>query len=104
MSVVLMGCSKNTVDAEVFMGHLEATGRYRHVPDPRKADCVVINTCGFVEDAKRESIDAILDAAALRDDADAVGGTAVVVTGCLAQRYAGEIAEAMPEVRALLRP
>ena len=112
VSVVLMGCSKNTVDAEVFMGHLEAMGRYVYEPNPANADAVIVNTCSFVEEAKRESIDAVLDAAALRyDDEDdddddeerkVRRDVAVLVTGCMAQRYAGELASLLPEVDAVV--
>merc|ERR1712216_996693 len=107
-----MGCSKNTVDAEVFMGHLEAMGRYVYEPNPANADAVIVNTCSFVEEAKRESIDAVLDAAALRyddedeDDEDEERkvrrDVAVLVTGCMAQRYAGELASLLPEVDAVV--
>lgn len=82
VSLVALGCPKNTVDAEVMLGDLESQGIVVK-EDVNQADIVIVNTCGFIEDAKRESIDAILSAASLK------GTTAkgVVVTGCLAQRY-----------------
>ena len=95
------------------MGHLEAMGRYVYEPNPANADAVIVNTCSFVEEAKRESIDAVLDAAALRyDDEDddddddeerkVRRDVAVLVTGCMAQRYAGELASLLPEVDAVV--
>ena len=98
VSMVSLGCPKNTVDGEVMLGDLLANG-FDVVDDHDDADAVIINTCGFVEDAKNESVDAILAAAALKADTEASGGKKkIIVTGCLAQRYADELAAEMPEV------
>lgn len=98
VSMVSLGCPKNTVDGEVMLGDLFANG-FDVVDDHDDADAVIVNTCGFVEDAKNESVDAILAAAALKADTKAAGGKKkIIVTGCLAQRYADELAAEMPEV------
>ena len=98
VSMVSLGCPKNTVDGEVMLGDLFANG-FDVVDDHDDADAVIVNTCGFVEDAKNESVDAILAAARLKSDSEAAGGKKkVIVTGCLAQRYAEDLAAEMPEV------
>jgi hypothetical protein len=100
VAMVSLGCPKNTVDGEVLLGDLARAGfDVADIADVDAeggagADALVINTCGFVEDAKAESIEAILEAARLKA-AGRVGR--VVVTGCLAQRYAAELAEQLPE-------
>ncbi|MDE2491999.1 MAG: 30S ribosomal protein S12 methylthiotransferase RimO [Elusimicrobia bacterium] len=96
--VVTLGCSKNLYDSEVLMGQLKA-GKFEveHQTDPEDAAIVVINTCGFVENAKQESIDTILRFA----DAKRKGLVEkVVVTGCLSERYKTELVKEMPEVDA----
>ncbi|OSX69410.1 hypothetical protein BU14_1544s0001 [Porphyra umbilicalis] len=98
VALVALGCAKNTVDAEVLLADCEAAG-LAVVDDPAAADCVIVNTCSFIESAKRASIEAILAAAALQADTPR---TALVVTGCMAQRYAGELATALPEVDAVV--
>ena len=95
VSMVSLGCPKNTVDGEVMLGDLFSNG-FDVVDDHEEADAVIVNTCGFVEDAKNESVDAILAAAALK--AESGQKKKVVVTGCLAQRYAEDLAEELPEV------
>ena len=96
--MVSLGCPKNTVDGEVMLGDLFANG-FDVVDDHDDADAVIVNTCGFVEDAKNESVDAILAAARLKSDTEAAGGKKkIIVTGCLAQRYAEDLAAEMPEV------
>ena len=81
-----------------MLGDLFANG-FDIVDDHEEADAVIINTCAFVEDAKNESVDAILAAAALKSDTEAAGGKKkIIVTGCLAQRYAEDLAAEMPEV------
>jgi ribosomal protein S12 methylthiotransferase len=89
-----LGCPKNRVDSEIMLGTLAEAG-YRLVQDPRQADVLVVNTCGFIESAKEESVDAVVELAALK-----AGGRAkkLVVTGCLVQRHAGELAAELPEV------
>jgi ribosomal protein S12 methylthiotransferase len=92
-----LGCPKNQVDAEVMLGKLVAEG-YEVTLDPAEADLMIVNTCSFIQPAKEESIDAILEMA--RHKADS--GTRLVVTGCLAERYGEVLAAEMPEVDAFV--
>jgi ribosomal protein S12 methylthiotransferase len=94
VSIVNLGCPKNQVDAEVMLGQLAAAG-YRIAADPTQADVVVVNTCGFIEDAKAESIQAVLETAALKRTGQC---RAVLVSGCLSQRYPQELPALLPEV------
>jgi ribosomal protein S12 methylthiotransferase len=100
VALVALGCPKNTVDAEVMLGDLQRSG-LRVVKEPKQADIVIVNTCAFVEDAKRESIAAVIEAAGLKQDRD-VPACGLFVTGCLAQRYADELATELPEVDAVV--
>jgi ribosomal protein S12 methylthiotransferase RimO len=96
--MVTLGCARNEVDSEELAGRLAADG-WLLVPDPDDADVAVVNTCGFVEAAKKDSIDTLLQAADLK------GSTrtrAVVAVGCLAERYGEQLAEALPEADAVL--
>ena len=95
---VSLGCSKNLIDTEVMLKKLADAG-YAIVPDETQADIVVVNTCGFIESAKQESIDNILDVAWLKTNGRLKG---IVVTGCLAERYREQVIEEMPEVDAVL--
>jgi ribosomal protein S12 methylthiotransferase RimO len=96
--MVTLGCARNEVDSEELAGRLEAGG-FRLVDDPSAADTVVVNTCGFVESAKKDSVDTLLDAADLK----ATGRTqAVVAVGCMAERYGKELADSLPEADAVL--
>lgn len=97
VAVVAMGCAKNTVDAEVFLGDLSAKG-FQIVSENEPADAIIVNTCTFIDEAKSESISAILEAAARKKS----GTRALVVTGCMAQRYADELAKEIPEVDAVI--
>lgn len=92
-----LGCDKNLVDAEFMLGDLCGNG-FTYTEDENEADVIVINTCCFISDAKQESIDTILELAELKKQ----GLKALVVTGCLAQRYAQEIKEEIPEVDAII--
>ena len=94
VALVSLGCPKNVVDAEVMLGTLQSKG-YTVQDDPRMADVVIVNTCAFVEDAKRESINAILEAANLKGS---TGLKALFVTGCLSQRYGVDLLVDLPEV------
>lgn len=98
IGMVSLGCPKNQVDAEIMLAKLEDAG-YLLADDPYDADLVIVNTCGFIEDAKREAIDSILEMAELKRD-----GTIqrLVVTGCLAQRYQQEVLDEIPEIDALI--
>jgi ribosomal protein S12 methylthiotransferase RimO len=98
VSIVTLGCSRNEVDSEELAGRLAADG-WRLETDPSAADIAVINTCGFIESAKKDSIDALLEAHSQKSD-----GTlrAVVAVGCMAERYGKELAEALPEADGIL--
>jgi ribosomal protein S12 methylthiotransferase len=98
VAIVTLGCGRNEVDSQNAAGLLAAAG-YQLVADPEQADAVVVNTCAFVEAAKRESIETILDAAALKDHGRA---RTVLVTGCLAERYTQELRVELPEVDAVV--
>ncbi len=98
VALVTLGCARNEVDSEELAGRLEADG-FVLVEDPADADTVVVNTCGFVEAAKKDSVDTLLQAADLKE----TGKTqAVVAVGCLAERYGKDLAESLPEADAIL--
>ena len=92
--MVTLGCPKNIADSELMLGMLAESG-FEMTPDPRIADVLVVNTCAFIEAAKKESIDAIMEAAEFKRGA---AGRRLVVSGCLAQRYGAELRDEMPEV------
>ncbi|GAO02594.1 30S ribosomal protein S12 methylthiotransferase RimO [Anaeromyxobacter sp. PSR-1] len=89
-----LGCPKNRVDSEVMLGTLAEAG-YRLVQDPAQAEVIVVNTCGFIESAKEESVEAIVE---LADQKREGRCRKLVVTGCLVQRHAEELARELPEV------
>lgn len=91
---VSLGCARNLVDSEVMLGVTVAAG-FEVVSDPAEADVIVVNTCGFIDAAKQESVDTIL---AMADFKEVGRCRTLVVTGCLTQRYAEELTEEMPEV------
>jgi ribosomal protein S12 methylthiotransferase len=95
---VSLGCPKNLVDSEVMMGHLKQSG-YEITADAADAETVVVNTCGFIDSAKKESIEAILEAARLKTEGHA---KRLVVAGCLVERYRDELKAEMPEVDAFI--
>ena len=95
---VSLGCPKNQLDTEVML-HEVANAGYEITPEETEADVVIINTCGFIESAKQESIESILDIAWLKKNHKL---KAIVVTGCLAERYRESILEELPEVDAVL--
>jgi ribosomal protein S12 methylthiotransferase len=95
---ISLGCPKNLVDSEVMMGHLKQNG-YQITADAADAETVVVNTCGFIDSAKKESIDAILEAARLKTDGHA---RRLIVAGCLVERYRDELKAEMPEVDAFI--
>jgi ribosomal protein S12 methylthiotransferase len=98
VAMVTLGCARNEVDSEELAGRLEAGG-FLLVDDPEDADTVVVNTCGFVESAKKDSVDTLLEAADLK----ATGRPqAVVAVGCMAERYGKELADSLPEADAVL--
>ena len=95
--MISLGCDKNRVDSEVMMAALVRAG-HELVPSAQESEVVVINTCGFITPAKEESIEVILEATRLKE----VEGQAVIVTGCLTQRYPHELSEELPEVDGFL--
>ena len=95
---VSLGCPKNLVDSEVMMGHLAEAG-YEITNNADEADTVVVNTCGFIESAKQESIDAILEATRWKSGGKA---TRVIVAGCLVERYRDDLIKELPEVDAFI--
>lgn len=95
LQVITLGCSKNTVDTEHLLASAEGTYCLIGENDPRYADCILINTCGFIGDAKEESIQAILQAAERKKDGKA---GRIVVFGCLSQRYMADLPGLIPEV------
>jgi ribosomal protein S12 methylthiotransferase len=95
---VSLGCPKNLVDSEVMMGTLQEAG-YEITNNADEADTVVVNTCGFIESAKQESIDAILEATRLKEEG---GAKRVVVAGCLVERYRDELIKELPDVDAFI--
>lgn len=95
---ISLGCPKNQLDTEVML-HEVMTAGHEITPDETEADIVIINTCAFIESAKKEAIDNILDIAWLKKNAKLKG---IIVTGCMAERYGKEILEEFPEVDAVL--
>jgi len=97
--IVSLGCNKNLVDSEVMAGILAEKG-YRLVSTPKEADIAIINTCGFIESAKQESVDTILDVI----DCSQSGRkpSVIVVAGCLSQRYADELLHELPQINAVV--
>ncbi|MFD4143833.1 MULTISPECIES: 30S ribosomal protein S12 methylthiotransferase RimO [unclassified Streptomyces] len=103
VALVTLGCARNEVDSEELAGRLAADG-WELVEDASDADVAVVNTCGFVEAAKKDSVDALLEANDLKAAAQEGGGRtqAVVAVGCMAERYGKELAEALPEADGVL--
>ncbi len=98
IAVTTLGCARNEVDSEELAGRLAADG-WELVDDPEAAEVALVNTCGFIEAAKNESIQTLLEAANLKADG---GPRAVVAVGCLAERYGDQLAAALPEADAVL--
>ncbi|MEI7929887.1 MAG: 30S ribosomal protein S12 methylthiotransferase RimO [Actinomycetes bacterium] len=98
VALVTLGCARNEVDSEELAGRLSADG-WTLVSDPALAEVALVNTCGFIESAKKDSVDALLEAHSLKGN----GTTkAVVAVGCMAERYGNELSEALPEADAIL--
>lgn len=98
ISFISLGCDKNLVDSEVMLGLLRDKG-YTLINDETKADVIVVNTCGFIQDAKEESIGTIIEMGQYKENGKC---KALIVTGCLAQRYQDELIKEMPEIDAIL--
>ncbi len=98
VGMISLGCAKNLVDGEVMLGHLESSG-IRVTANADEADVVVVNTCGFVNDAKVESIDSILEVVEAKKSGRV---RRLVVSGCMAQAYAEELKKEIPEIDAFI--
>ena len=98
LGFVSLGCPKNLVDSEVMLGHLTRSG-YELTVRAEEAEVIVVNTCGFIDKAKKESIDTILEMARFKEKGSL---RRLVVTGCLAQRYAAELSREIPEIDVLV--
>lgn len=98
VAVVSLGCPKNQVDAEMMLTHLK-NGGFEIGVEESDADVIIVNTCGFIEDAKKEAIENILEAAEYKKEGNC---KALIVTGCLAERYKDDISREMPEVDAVV--
>lgn len=98
IGVINLGCAKNLVDSEVMLGHLNRAG-CSFVQDPAEADVIVVNTCAFIDAARQESLDTILEAAELKKTGRL---KRLVVAGCMVQRYPGELRDSLPEVDAFI--
>ena len=97
IGMISLGCAKNQTDAETMLGILADRG-HRLVADPEEADILVVNTCGFIEAAKQESIDTILEMAQYKEGRCKL----LIASGCLAERYHDEIMKELPEVDAVV--
>lgn len=97
-AIISLGCSRNDVDSEELAGRL-TSGGWQVSQDADGVDVILVNTCGFIDSAKKDSIDTLLEAAGLRDSGSAAK---VVAVGCMAQRYGAQLAEALPEADAIL--
>ncbi len=98
VGMVSLGCPKNQMDAELMLAKLENAG-FRITADSGLADVVIVNTCGFIEDAKKESIENILEFATLKNEGQI---KKIIVTGCMAERYREEVARELPECDAVI--
>ncbi|MDP2960828.1 MAG: 30S ribosomal protein S12 methylthiotransferase RimO [candidate division Zixibacteria bacterium] len=98
VNVVKLGCPKNDLDAEAIQAQLQSSG-FELTEEKEQAEIFIINTCGFIEQAKKESIEAILELARFKNGK---AGKKIVVTGCLAQRYNSELWKSMPEIDGIL--
>ncbi|MDF9827592.1 ribosomal protein S12 methylthiotransferase [Ereboglobus sp. PH5-10] len=101
VSLISLGCAKNLVDSEIMVGHLRKAGM-NVIPEAAKADVVIVNTCSFLQSSKEESINTILEAHQNRGMRKRRKEQKLIVAGCMAQRYAKELPDALPEVDAYL--
>lgn len=98
IGIVSLGCAKNQTDAETMISILKNDG-FNIVNNPQTADIIIVNTCGFIDPAKQESIDTILEMARYKEEGEC---KKLIVTGCLAERYSNDIQNELPEVDAIL--
>ena len=96
--MISLGCPKNAVDTELVLGDLQGD-EYEITPDQKEADVIIVNTCGFIESSKKESIDAILEMVAHKTEGKC---KKLVVTGCLSERYSNELLKEIPEIDHML--
>jgi ribosomal protein S12 methylthiotransferase len=101
VGLVSLGCAKNLIDSEIMVGHLQQAGMIM-TPEQELADVLIINTCSFIDMAKKESISAIHDAVDARDGAPKKKKQKIIVAGCLSQRFAQELPSLMPDVDAFI--
>lgn len=99
--MISLGCAKNLIDSEIMMGYLDKAGMTL-IEEPEKADALIINTCSFIDNAKKESIDAIFGAVQDRDKSRRKQKQKLVVAGCLSQRFKDELPKLMPEIDAFV--
>ena len=94
ISLVSLGCAKNLVDSEILIGGLKKEG-FNLVSNTDKADVIIVNTCGFLDTAREESVDTILDCASLKTNSNL---KKLLVMGCFSERYGSDLVKEMPEV------
>src|ERR1043165_9393701 len=98
VGMISLGCPKNTVDAEIMLGQLRQESEVVITNDLDEADVVIVNTCGFIDAAKLESIDTILEVAERKGR----GVERLIVSGCMVQKYRGELQQSIPEIDAFV--
>ena len=98
---ISLGCAKNLIDSEIMLGHLQQAGMCM-TPNPELADVLVVNTCSFIDTAKRESIDVIFEMVDGRSSDEERKEQKIIVAGCLSQRFSKELPELMPEIDAFI--
>jgi ribosomal protein S12 methylthiotransferase len=101
VGMISLGCAKNLIDSEIMMGHLQKAG-ITLLDEPEKADAIIINTCSFIDNAKRESIDTIHEAVMQRAKSRRKRPQRLIVAGCLSQRFKEELPKLMPEIDAFV--
>ena len=101
VGLVSLGCAKNLIDSEIMVGHLQQAGMVM-TPEPELADVLIINTCSFIDMAKKESIASVHDAVDGREGSKKRARQKIIVAGCMAQRFAQELPNLMPEVDAFI--
>src|SRR2546425_12574186 len=99
VGMISLGCAKNLVDAEIMLGSL-LKGGVEIINDATQADAVIVNTCSFIDSAQEESVDTILESAEVREASNR--GQALIVSGCLPQRFRDELPKLLPEVDAFM--
>jgi ribosomal protein S12 methylthiotransferase len=99
--MISLGCAKNLIDSEIMMGHLQQAGMTL-IDEPEKADALIINTCSFIDNAKKESVDTILDAVESRGKGRRKRPQRLIVAGCLSQRFKDELPKLMPQIDAFV--